>query len=104
MKCPKCSAANGRVIDSRPIAIGITRRRECDRCAHRWSTKEVDESTLMKMNKIKMREEFMEIAQSELNKAYFRIMEELKKATRPDEEEASNIEVVSFTDRRFRRA
>lgn len=42
MLCPSCGATETRVIDSRPAEGGasIRRRRECDTCAHRFTTYE----------------------------------------------------------------
>lgn len=42
MKCPKCKAAETRVIDSRVIEEGYTvrRRRECGNCSYRFTTYE----------------------------------------------------------------
>jgi len=40
MKCPKCSNMDSKVVDSRMIEEGgvIRRRRECERCGHRYTT------------------------------------------------------------------
>ncbi len=40
MKCPKCKNMDSKVVDSRMIEEGsiIRRRRECERCAYRFST------------------------------------------------------------------
>ncbi len=108
MKCPECRSSGARTIDSRDRELGRYRRRECTRCKARWATYEVDEVALEKMKKMGLRSEFMDIAQSELNKAYFRMMEELKKRAIVDESQDSEeygppVEVVSFTDRRFKR-
>lgn len=42
MRCPSCSADETRVIDSREVEEGtaIRRRRECEKCEHRFSTYE----------------------------------------------------------------
>jgi len=42
MLCPSCNATDTRVIDSRPAEDGrsIRRRRECEVCAHRFTTYE----------------------------------------------------------------
>jgi transcriptional repressor NrdR len=42
MRCPKCSATEDKVIDSRPWKDGavIRRRRQCLRCSHRFTTYE----------------------------------------------------------------
>lgn len=46
MKCPFCSYAESKVIDSRPAEDGqkIRRRRECIQCAKRFTTYEAIES------------------------------------------------------------
>ncbi|MEO8377668.1 MAG: transcriptional regulator NrdR [Candidatus Sumerlaeota bacterium] len=46
MKCPFCSAAGTRVINSRPASGGdsIRRRRECDTCGERFTTFEAVET------------------------------------------------------------
>lgn len=110
MKCPSCRSNDRRVIDSRYTETGKTRRSECNKCKTRWKTVEVDEAALEKMKKISMRQEFMEIAQSELNKAYFRMMEKLKQLaiveSAADHDEDGPFvapEVVSFTDRRLKK-
>ncbi|PIR96615.1 MAG: transcriptional regulator NrdR [Candidatus Doudnabacteria bacterium CG10_big_fil_rev_8_21_14_0_10_42_18] len=42
MNCPNCQNADTKVLDSRPIEDGtaIRRRRECEKCAFRFSTYE----------------------------------------------------------------
>lgn len=42
MRCPRCEATGTRVIDSRDLEGGATirRRRECESCAHRFTTYE----------------------------------------------------------------
>ncbi|MDD3716090.1 MAG: transcriptional regulator NrdR [Candidatus Marinimicrobia bacterium] len=42
MKCPNCGHEENRVIDSRPLIKenGIRRRRECEKCAYRFTTYE----------------------------------------------------------------
>ena len=42
MRCPRCNMAGTRVIDSRDLESGSTirRRRECEACAHRFTTYE----------------------------------------------------------------
>jgi transcriptional repressor NrdR len=49
MLCPSCGASNIRVIDSRPAENGmaIRRRRQCEVCAHRFTTYERLEPQLM---------------------------------------------------------
>ena len=42
MRCPRCNQGGTRVIDSRDLEAGSTirRRRECEACAHRFTTYE----------------------------------------------------------------
>ncbi|MBE6356604.1 MAG: transcriptional repressor NrdR [Lentisphaerae bacterium] len=42
MRCPKCGCSDDKVIDSRSIkeGYGVRRRRECIRCAYRFTTLE----------------------------------------------------------------
>jgi len=42
MRCPVCNNNNTNVVDSRPVAGGMSvrRRRECDKCKYRFSTVE----------------------------------------------------------------
>lgn len=61
MKCPSCQNNNSRVVDSRPVDDGksIRRRRECERCAFRFTTFEkVEEIPLIVVKKDGTREEF----------------------------------------------
>lgn len=61
MKCPFCGYTESRVIDSRPTDEGerIRRRRECLRCAKRFTTYEVVESVpIVVVKKDKSREAF----------------------------------------------
>lgn len=61
MKCPFCSNAETKVIDSRPTEEGyaIRRRRGCDNCGKRFTTYEkVEETILMVAKKDARREVF----------------------------------------------
>ena len=61
MKCPYCGYSESKVIDSRPTDDGerIRRRRECMRCAKRFTTYEVIESVpVVVVKKDKSREAF----------------------------------------------
>ncbi len=61
MKCPFCSYAESKVIDSRPTDEGekIRRRRECMNCAKRFTTYEIIENVpIIVVKKDKSREEF----------------------------------------------
>ena len=61
MKCPYCGFSESRVIDSRPTDEGerIRRRRECMKCAKRFTTYEVIENVpIVVIKKDKSRETF----------------------------------------------
>lgn len=61
MKCPFCSFEESKVIDSRPTDEGerIRRRRECIKCAKRFTTYEIIESVpVIVVKKDKSREPF----------------------------------------------
>ena len=61
MRCPFCSAADTRVMDSRDSAEGtiIRRRRECESCKRRFTTYEhIEEIPIMIMKKDGRRELF----------------------------------------------
>lgn len=61
MRCPSCYHNGTRVLDSRPVEDGksIRRRRECEKCNHRFTTFEkVEESPLIVVKKDGAREEF----------------------------------------------
>ncbi len=61
MKCPSCNHSGTRVVDSRPVDEGRStrRRRECELCAHRFTTFEkVEEIPLIVVKKEGIREEF----------------------------------------------
>jgi len=40
VKCPRCSAADTKVVDSREVRDGVRRRRECTGCGFRFTTRE----------------------------------------------------------------
>jgi transcriptional repressor NrdR len=61
MKCPYCSFTQDRVVDSREIeeSAAVRRRRECERCARRFTTYErLDEIPCMVVKKDGRREKF----------------------------------------------
>ena len=61
MRCPKCGCQEDKVIDSRASREGATirRRRECAKCAHRFTTyEEVEHEGLMVLKRDGRREEF----------------------------------------------
>ena len=61
MKCPYCSAADTKVIDSRPADdnSSIRRRRQCESCGKRFTTYETIETvSVMVVKKDKSREAF----------------------------------------------
>ena len=61
MRCPACQYNGTRVVDSRPVDDNkeIRRRRECESCAHRFTTFErIEETPLIVIKKDRSREEF----------------------------------------------
>ncbi len=59
MKCPFCSYADSKVIDTREVGAGIRRRRECFKCHQRFTTYErVAPIHLMVIKNDGRREEF----------------------------------------------
>lgn len=61
MKCPYCGKLNSRVIDSRltPSEFSVRRRRECQKCLHRFTTYEkVEELPVVIVKKDGRREDF----------------------------------------------
>lgn len=61
LKCAKCNHKHSRVLDSRPIEDGdtIRRRRECEKCEHRFTTFErKEEAPLIIVKKDNTRQEF----------------------------------------------
>lgn len=61
MRCPRCNEVGTRVIDSRDLEGGSTirRRRECEACAHRFTTYERPEGArLVVVKRDGRREEF----------------------------------------------
>jgi transcriptional repressor NrdR len=61
MRCPYCSHASSRVIESRAAEEAVRRRRECDNaeCQRRFTTYEkIEMAPLMVVKKDKKREEF----------------------------------------------
>jgi transcriptional repressor NrdR len=61
MRCPKCGCQEDKVIDSRASREGATirRRRECEKCQHRFTTyEEVEHEGLMVLKRDGRREEF----------------------------------------------
>lgn len=61
MRCPACQYNGTRVVDSRPVDDNkeIRRRRECESCAHRFTTFErIEETPLIVIKKDGSREEF----------------------------------------------
>ena len=61
MRCPKCGCQEDKVIDSRASREGATirRRRECESCAHRFTTyEELEHEGLMVLKRDGRREEF----------------------------------------------
>ena len=51
MICPFCGYEDSKVIDTRPMDMRIRRRRECTRCAKRFTTFETTEKPLLMVHK-----------------------------------------------------
>ncbi len=58
MRCPFCSFADTRVVDSRVTEQEVRRRRECEKCAKRFTTREIASLELVVMKKDGRREPF----------------------------------------------
>ena len=58
MKCPHCSDADSRVIDTRATGDGIRRRRECENCGKRFTTYEHIAASLLIIKSDGRREPF----------------------------------------------
>lgn len=59
MKCPFCNGNDTRVVDTREVADGIRRRRECQECGQRFTTYErVAALNLLVVKRDGRREEF----------------------------------------------
>jgi transcriptional regulator NrdR family protein len=50
-----CKHLNNHVIDSRPHATGIRRRRVCEDCEFRWNTYEISEAEVTRLNRMESR-------------------------------------------------
>lgn len=50
-----CKHSENYVIDSRPHAIGIRRRRACAVCDFRWNTYEITEAELDRLHRLEAR-------------------------------------------------
>lgn len=46
MRCPACHQHASKVVDSRRQSQHITRRRECLKCQHRWTTLEIAQTQI----------------------------------------------------------
>ena len=49
MKCPACTSEEPRVMTTRPGPKKIVRLRACVACGHRWTTAEIDSTSLNQM-------------------------------------------------------
>ena len=49
MKCPACSSEEQRVMTTRPGSTKIVRLRACLACGHRWTTAEIETTSLNQM-------------------------------------------------------
>ena len=54
--CPKCKSPESLVLESRGNQAGefIRRRRECEKCQHRWSTYETSEADLSPVTQLEI--------------------------------------------------
>lgn len=51
MKCSVCSCADNQVLETKVVDDDRTRRRrKCSQCGHRWTTYEVTESAMPKVD------------------------------------------------------
>lgn len=50
--CEKCGHDKSYVVDCRPSADGIRRRRECENCGHRWTTYEFDRNMFLRLRNL----------------------------------------------------
>lgn len=61
MRCPQCQSVDSKVVESRDVASGesIRRRRECEKCTHRFTTYErIERPNLIVVKKDGIREVF----------------------------------------------
>lgn len=59
MECPVCSGRNTKVVDSRDSRDGVRRRRVCNQCGHRFTTRErIDETLPMVLKRTGERQPF----------------------------------------------
>jgi transcriptional repressor NrdR len=61
LRCPNCGSIDDKVLESRPIASGISvrRRRECLNCGYRFTSYEhIEEKNLMVVKRDERREKF----------------------------------------------
>ncbi|HVH98206.1 MAG TPA: transcriptional regulator NrdR [Enhygromyxa sp.] len=59
MECPVCGGRNTKVVDSRESRDGVRRRRVCNECGHRFTTRErIDESLPMVLKRTGERQPF----------------------------------------------
>ena len=49
MKCPACNSEEQRVMTTRHASNKIVRLRACNACDHRWTTAEIETTTLTQM-------------------------------------------------------
>ena len=47
--CPYCGYNKSMVVDSRPVADGVRRRRECDQCGKRFTTYEFTDKMVQRI-------------------------------------------------------
>lgn len=51
LTCPKCGNMKTVVVDARPFAAGIRRRRQCSRCKSRFTTFECGNDLMQRLMK-----------------------------------------------------
>lgn len=92
MRCTNCEYKNTKVTDSRPIEEGkaIRRRRECEKCGHRFTTFErIEQLPLIVVKKDGMRQEF---SREKLTRGIIRACEKRPVPLEKIEEIASEVE------------
>ncbi len=93
MKCPVCGSRS-HVIDTRPIAVGHRKRRICNGCSNRFSTKEIYFDQVQTMQVENMKAEVTKIVEAELQEAVRRIMEKMSRALERKQQSEVTPEVL----------
>lgn len=87
MNCPKCQKPDSKVIDSRAIGSCIRRRRQCVKCAYRFTTYEKPEPIELKVQK---RDDTIEIFDRQ------KITKSIEKACNKRPVKKTDIEKISY--------